>query len=96
MTFNTLTYILFLAIVVTTCWVAPRNYFKVILFFASALFYGMWHPEYLILLFFSICMDYLFGIGIATSKKQSSKKAMLVMSIIMNIGMAPRCFKWVA
>jgi D-alanyl-lipoteichoic acid acyltransferase DltB (MBOAT superfamily) len=50
------------------------------------LFYGWWDWRFLSLLFFSTFVDYLVGIGLSNSKNQFRRKALLCISIIVNLG----------
>ena len=86
MAFNTFTYIIFLFFVVSLCWAAPRRFFSGIVLLASVLFYGLWRPEFLLLLLFSIGMDYLFCLGIEAEGSRIRRRALLIASIVMNLG----------
>ncbi|MBX7145985.1 MAG: MBOAT family protein [Alphaproteobacteria bacterium] len=52
---------------------------------ASVFFYGWWNPNYLVLLFFSIIINFLFGIKIARTYNQSFRKFLFILSIVFNL-----------
>lgn len=66
--------------------VKKRNVTNFVLFIASVIFYAWGEPIYVILLLFSILINYISGrlIAAASSKKA---KLMLVITVIMNLGM---------
>ena len=53
---------------------------------ASCVFYMFFKPEYILILAFTIVIDYLAGIKIETAQTQKRKKQFLVLSLIANIG----------
>ena len=87
MIFNSLTYLIFLAIVVPLYWVLPRRPRLTLIFLAGAIFYGFWRFDFLGILFFSITFDYFSGIIIADAKNERLRKIFLSASIVINLSL---------
>ena len=87
MIFNSLTYLIFLAIVVPLYWVLPRRPRLTLIFLAGAIFYGFWRFDFLGILFFSITFDYFSGIIIADAKNERLRKIFLTASIVINLSL---------
>ena len=62
MAFNSVTFILFLLIVVVAYWFLPHKFKMWMLLLVSCIFYGFWSWEYLSVLFFSALTDYFIAI----------------------------------
>jgi D-alanyl-lipoteichoic acid acyltransferase DltB (MBOAT superfamily) len=90
MLFNTLEFALFIPIVFLTFWlwannsVRRRNLFIIL---ASYVFYGWWDWRFLSLIAFSSIVDYLVGISLAQTDSPRRRKALLLLSIVVNIGL---------
>lgn len=87
MTFNSLTYLLFLPTVFLIYWIVfkstrTRNIFIIA---ASYLFYGWWSWKFLILIFITTLCSYLTGIGIEKSSNVIKRKSLLTANIIINL-----------
>ncbi len=86
MLFNSISYLLFLVIVVLIYWLlkgTARIYFLTL---ASFIFYGFWKPVYLILIVAISLIDYFLAQGIESSKTNRLRKAYLIFSLVVNIG----------
>ncbi len=88
MTFATLTYLLFLAVVFTAYW-SLRNLWaqNVLLIVASYLFYAWWDYRFCALLLASSLVDYSVGLGLARARSARSRKALLAASLVCNLGL---------
>lgn len=89
MLFNSFSYALFLPIVFILYWVVTKNNRRtqnILLLIASYFFYSCWDYRFLLLLFFSTCLDYFTGLKIDQSQKRPVRKAWLLVSIIINLG----------
>src|SRR5205814_1682977 len=88
MLFNSLTFVVFFAVVVTAYW-SIRSWpaRKNLLVVASYIFYGAWNPPFAALLFSTTAMDYWLGSRISHAHNKRSRKAWLVASICMNLSM---------
>src|SRR5438067_2982577 len=88
MLFNSLTFVVFFAVVVSVYWSMrswnARKYFLVV---ASYVFYGAWNPPFAALLFSTTAMDFWLGRRIAKAKGRHSRRIWLVGSVCMNLSM---------
>jgi alginate O-acetyltransferase complex protein AlgI len=84
--FNTLQFLLFAIVVITTYYVLPRQWMRlVLLLVSSAYFYMVAAPVYIIILALVIAIDYVCGLVIQNSSARISKLFLLI-SICSNIG----------
>ena len=88
MLFNSLTFVVFYAVVTTLYWsLRGWNLRKNLLVVASYIFYGAWNPPFAALLFSTTAMDFWLGRQIAKAQTQPAKKRWLVASVCMNLSM---------
>lgn len=87
MIFNSVTFIIFLAIVVILYWSLPKAPRRLMLFFGSLVFYGFWRPEFTLLLILAAVLDYYCSIAIENSKIKTQKTWWLVLSLTINLGL---------
>ena len=88
MLFNSLTFVVFFAVVVTAYWsIRSWNTRKNLLVVASYIFYGAWNPPFAALLFSTTGMDFWLGSRIAKAKAGHSRRVWLVASVCMNLSM---------
>lgn len=85
MLFNSLDFILFFILVTVTYFLLPHKYRWVLLLAASCYFYMAFVPVYILILGFTIVIDYFAGIYIEKSQGKK-RKSYLVLSLIANIG----------
>jgi len=89
MLFNSIDFAIFLPIVFILYWFAAnrtirlQNFFVVV---ASYVFYGWWDWRFLSLIIFSTVLDYIIGISFSKAEKQNSRRALLWVSILVNLG----------
>src|SRR5438046_4746364 len=88
MLFNSLTFVVFFAVVVSLYW-GMRSWTmrKNLLVVASYVFYGAWNPPFAALLFSTTAMDFWLGARIARAKGRHSRRLWLVASVCMNLSM---------
>ncbi|RMZ60739.1 MBOAT family protein [Chryseobacterium nematophagum] len=89
MLFNSIAFLIFLPIVFIVYWfVCNKNYKyqNITLLVASFYFYGCWDWRFLLLLIFSIGLDYFSGIQIENSKTKKMATFWLILSISINLG----------
>ncbi len=89
MLFNSVIYALFLPVVLALYFLCGRIGLRVQNFFllcASYVFYGWWDWRFLALLFGSTLNDYLVGLGLGAINNPSRRRALLLMSIVVNLG----------
>jgi alginate O-acetyltransferase complex protein AlgI len=87
MLFSSLEFAIFFPITYALYLVLPHIWQNRMLLIASYIFYGAWEWRYLFLILISTCVDYLCGIGIEESSQQKRKKALLTVSIVVNLSM---------
>ncbi|MGZ5286161.1 MAG: MBOAT family O-acyltransferase, partial [Flavisolibacter sp.] len=85
MLFNSIEFLFFFPIVTILYFVLPHKWRWLHLLIASCVFYMAFIPIYLLILFFTIIIDYIAGIMIenATGRR---RKNYLIMSIVANVG----------
>ena len=89
MLFNSLDFAVFLPIVFILYWMLLRNHRKlqnVLLLVASYVFYGWWDWRFLGLIFFSTIVDYFVGLGLGKEERETQRKWILLVSILVNLG----------
>lgn len=83
MLFNSLTYALFLPIVVALYWFSPQRFRVPILLIASYIFYMSWRPAFIFLIIALTVVNYFFGFAIEGS--QTRKKLWLTAAVAVNL-----------
>lgn len=89
MLFNSLDFAVFLPLVFIMYWVF-RNSLKtqnVIILLSSYIFYAWWDYRFLSLIVFSTLVDYFVGKSMKSTPKQNHKKALLFLSLGLNLGL---------
>ena len=89
MLFNSIDFAIFLPIVFLLYWFVANKNLKVqnfLLLVASYVFYAWWDWRFLSLIVFSSAVDYLVGIGMSKTEKHEKRKALLLLSIFVNLG----------
>jgi D-alanyl-lipoteichoic acid acyltransferase DltB (MBOAT superfamily) len=86
MLFNSLAFAIFFPIVTIGYFLLNVRWRWSWLLVASCVFYMYFRPVYILILFFTIAVDYIAGILIERNTNQKRKKLLLVMSIIANVG----------
>jgi D-alanyl-lipoteichoic acid acyltransferase DltB (MBOAT superfamily) len=90
MFFNSIDFAIFLPVVFVLYWfVAHRNLKaqNVLVVLASYLFYGWWDYRFLSLILFSTLVDFVISRRLQTSDKEKERKALLITSLVVNLGM---------
>ena len=87
MIFNSVTFLLFLATTVALYWVLPRRARLWMLFLSSLTFYGFWRVEFVPVMLLSAVTDYLVSLRIAASDDARRRKALLYLSLGVNLGL---------
>ncbi len=82
MVFSTVVFLFFyLPIVLAVYYLSPVKYRNVWLFIANLVFYGWGEPVYILLMLFSICLNYTSGRIIAGCRTEDPKKAKAVLAV---------------
>jgi alginate O-acetyltransferase complex protein AlgI len=88
MQFNSLTFVVFFAVVVTlyyslSSWTAR----KTILVVASYLFYAAWNPLFIVLLWISTIADWTIARRIGATEERRRKRLLVTLSLSINLGL---------
>jgi len=89
MLFNSIEFLLFLPIVFLIYWSLSKKVIlqNTFLLVASYFFYGLWDYRFLSLIIISSLVDYLIGIQLSNNKSKKARKALLAISLIVNLGL---------
>jgi D-alanyl-lipoteichoic acid acyltransferase DltB (MBOAT superfamily) len=87
MTFQSPEFILFLATVVPLYFLLPYRWRNPLLLAASTFFYMWWRPEYVILILFSVTVDYFLAFGLGENSPPFRRRLLLAVSLITNLGL---------
>src|ERR1700722_15589863 len=85
MLFNSLQFLVFFPLVTLLYFLVPHRWRWLHLLIASCIFYMYFIPIYILILIFTIIIDYIAGIMIENASGKR-RKAFLVMSIVANVG----------
>jgi len=88
MLFNSLTFVVFFALVLggywtLRSWPARKN----LLLVASYIFYGAWNPPFALLLFATTALDFFLGARIARARGARARRAWMIASVTSNLSM---------
>lgn len=88
MVFNSYTFVVFFAVILVLhnlplSWTTK----KVNLLLASYLFYALWNPPFILLLWLSTVVDFYMAKLIAVQQRQYYRKLLLTVSLVLNLGM---------
>ena len=86
MTFNSLSYLLFLPTVLVLYWQVGQRKRQWLLLAASYLFYGAWDWRFLGLIWLSTAIDYAVGRTLGRSDDETARKRLLLVSVGANLG----------
>lgn len=86
MLFNSWTFLLFCIVVFPLYYLLNSRRQRVLLLVASYVFYGSWDWRFLSLLMISTAVDYIVGRRLETTERQGRRKALLLLSIVTNLG----------
>jgi len=86
MLFNSIQFLVFFPLVTLFYFLLPHRFRWVLLLAASCYFYMFFVPYYILILIFTIIIDYFAGILIEKQSYPKQKKIFLIVSIIANIG----------
>lgn len=86
MLFNSYQFLYFFIVVTAFYFILPHKIRWALLLAASCFFYMFFKPEYILILAFTIVIDYYAGIFIEQQSEKSKKKKFLIASLVANIG----------
>jgi D-alanyl-lipoteichoic acid acyltransferase DltB (MBOAT superfamily) len=83
------TYFVFLVAIFFLYWplARVRSLGLAVILFANYFFYAKWDVRYLMLIPGASTCDYLFGLGLQSSKRPAVRRLLVTASIVMNIGL---------
>jgi D-alanyl-lipoteichoic acid acyltransferase DltB (MBOAT superfamily) len=90
MLFHSIEFAIFTPVVFILYWFFTNKNLKrqnALLLIASYVFYGWWDWRFLSLIAVSSLVDYCVGIGLSRAERQNTRKALLLISICVNIGL---------
>jgi D-alanyl-lipoteichoic acid acyltransferase DltB (MBOAT superfamily) len=87
MIFNSVTYLLFLLIVVILYWQLPQRPRLWLIFLSSLVFYGFWRVEFLFVMLFSAFIDFFAAQKIYQAQDRYQKRLYLMLSLGANLGL---------
>ena len=89
MIFASLDYVLFLTLVLLFFWALVRHgaLRMLVLLVASWVFYMAWNATFILLIVGSTLVDYLCGAAIARAESRKTKKRLLIVSLVSNLGL---------
>ena len=89
MLFNSHAFALFFAVLLPAYWLLSRwpRAQNVLLLGAAYYFYSRWDPRFLSLLILSTVMDYACGLWVARVEDPGRRKAVVALSMALNLGM---------
>ncbi len=85
MLFNSLTYMLFMVLMVPPAVFGPQWLRRAILFFGGIIFYAFWRIDFTALVLFTAFVDWFGGLRIYHARSKKTKKAWMVLSLTMNL-----------
>lgn len=91
MLFNSLTFVVFFAVVVSAYWMMNSwRGRKNLLVIASYIFYGAWNPPFAALLFTTTALDFYLGRKMDKENDPARRKVWLWLSVASNLSMIGR------
>ena len=88
MVFNSLTFVVFFAIVLALhAMPFPWTVKKINLLLASYVFYSAWNPPFVILLWLSTVVDWYAAQGLVKAVRPNARRAWMLLSVVANLGM---------
>lgn len=87
MIFNSVSYLVFIFMVVSIYWLLSRKYRAKLILFSSLIFYGSWRPEFLLILLFTALTDFIIAKYINKAENQNKRFYLLTLSVGLNIGL---------
>ena len=87
MVFNSVSFILFLIVVVALYWSLPRRPRLWLVFLSSCAFYSFWRVEFLPIVLLSTVTDYIVGLRLEKCRRKARRVAWLCLSLLINLGL---------
>ena len=87
MLFNSITFIVFLAVIVSLYWSLPRTPRLYLVFISSLVFYGFWRIEFIPIMLVSVVTDYVVALAMANVDDNRKRRWYLIFSLFVNLGL---------
>lgn len=87
MTFNSLTYMLFLALALLCYWTAPARHRQLLICLTSIAFYMLWKPLFVLVMLGSATVDYLVAQKLEATTDLRHRKWLLAITLLINFGL---------
>lgn len=87
MIFNSITYLVFLALAICLFWLLPKRPRLWMIFISSLTFYGFWRSEFLLVMLASAATDYFVAMRIEATEVLQRRRAWLCLSLSVNLGL---------
>ena len=87
MIFNSVSYLIFIFIIVSLYWILPSKHRTKLILFSSLIFYGSWRPEFLLILLFTAMIDFVIAKYIYKAENKNRRITLLTISIGLNVGL---------
>ena len=88
MVFSSMTFLwIFLPILLGIYFISKEKYRNIILLIFSLLFYSWGEPRYIVLMLFSIVINYILGIVLNKFSTKGKKKFIMIVAVLFNLGL---------
>ncbi|MFW5979702.1 MAG: MBOAT family O-acyltransferase [Halanaerobium sp.] len=87
MIFNSIQFLIFFVVVVSTYFLINSKYRWILLLAASYYFYMSWNPTYILLIVLSTVVDYFASLKMAEQETKEKRKKYLLLSLFVNLGL---------
>ncbi len=87
MTFNSIEFLVLFSIVFLLYFNLPFRYRNPLLLVASFVFYMWWRPEYVVLILFSVTIDYFVALRLQRPDGTDRRRLLLTLSVVTNLGL---------
>ncbi|MFW5737139.1 MAG: MBOAT family O-acyltransferase [Halanaerobium sp.] len=87
MIFNSIQFLIFFVVVVSTYFLINSKYRWILLLAASYYFYMSWNPTYILLIVLSTIVDYFASLKMAEQENKEKRKKYLLLSLFVNLGL---------
>jgi alginate O-acetyltransferase complex protein AlgI len=87
MLFNSVSYFVFLPIMLGLYWTLPQRPRQVALFLGSMVFYAFWRWEFLPLILFQVSVDYVGALLIDRSSSENRRRGILIVCLAINLSL---------
>ena len=85
--FNSLQFLIFFLVVISTYFLINSKYRWVLLLAASYYFYMSWNPAYILLIILSTVVDYFASLKMEKQEQKEDRKKYLLLSLFVNLGL---------